>query len=247
MSAPPFPAGTELRPTVIRAVRPTTIEASVSARPTVLPRNIAPLVRQQPAPEPATAAAPRSIAQPSPGDVLRLDPALAAHVDQLIADAAANAYQRGLDEGRTHSAQQVAALEASISAGLGELRHLVVQHREHFGADVVDLAEAIATVVIDRTPHDGGRALLDRVADELDAITNGTAVVAVHPDDLATVAATVNDDDVSVVMDPRLQPGEVKIHTEWSTIERTRDAAWEIIRQTLTAPDDSPTAGPATT
>ncbi len=234
---------TELRPTVIRATTRTQTEASLSSRPTVLPRQLAPLVREEPLEAPPRPAAPRSITQSSPADVLRLDPALAAYVDQLIAEAAASGYQRGLDEGRSHSSQQMAALERSISAGLAEHRHLVVEHREQFGADVVDLAVAVATVVIDRTPHDGGRALLERVADELDAIPAGAAVVAVHPDDLSTVAAAVNDDDVSVVMDPRLQPGEMKIHTEWSTVERTREAAWDIIGQTLAAPDDSPSTG----
>jgi len=93
-------------------------------------------------------------------------------------------------------------------------------------------------VVLDRTPHDGGQAVLEAVRAELSNLTDTAITLSVHVDDMAVVAAGITRDGVEIAVDPKLQPGEVVISTQWSTIERTRSEAWTAIRAAL-ADDDA--------
>ena len=225
----------ELAPTVLRAVRqePTT---SPSNRATVLRAH---RVRRAPV-EPVDVVdeppigSPRAVGNAAPAEMLATDPALAAHVEQMNADAVRTAWQDGLEQGRAEQAARLQQLEQSLASAVDALRQLTVQHRDAFADDVVQLAETIATTVIDRTPHDGGAALLDRLRDELAETGPVPVAVKVHPDDVPVIAAATNTDLVTVEMDPRLQPGDLVVETEWSTVERTRAAAWELVRAAIT-------------
>ncbi|NOX30054.1 MAG: hypothetical protein GXP35_08415 [Actinobacteria bacterium] len=175
----------------------------------------------------------RSVAQPSPETVLRLDPELAAHVQSLVTTAADNAYASGVIDGRTFATERIEALTRAIDISTEQVRSLTVDHRGAFTDEVATLAESIATVVVDRTPHDGGQAVLQAVRAELSNLADTAVTLSVHVDDMAMVAAGITRDDVEIAVDPKLQPGEVVISTQWSTIERTRSAAWSAIRAAL--------------
>lgn len=179
--------------------------------------------------------APRSIGSSSPADLLDLDPALAAYVAELVETAARDGHRSGLELGRAEANARLGALEQAMTRTVDAVRTLTSGHRDEFTDDVVELAESIATVVIDRTPHDGGRQLLERLRAELDDHRDVPVEIAVHPDDLAIVAAAVASDQVTVEMDPTLQPGDMVVSTEWSSVERTRTAAWELVRSAISA------------
>ncbi len=225
---------TELAPTVLRAARqaPTT---SPDTRPTVLRagrfRPVA--IDTPPVAEDTPIGSPRAIGNSSPEELLAADPELAAHVRRAGEEAIRAAHRDGLEQGRAEQAARLQQLEQALANTVESLRQLTVQHRDVFADDVVSLAEAIATTVIDRTPHDGGAALLERLRDELAAQGPVPVTVKVHPDDVPVVAAASTNDLVSVEMDPRLVPGDLVVESEWSTVERTREAAWALVRAAI--------------
>lgn len=204
----------------------------VRSTPTVLraPAFDAPPFIVPPAEE---AASPRSVAQPSPEMVVDFDPELARWVADQIEHERDIAYADGRAAGRADAEAQIHALARGLQHAIDEVRDLTTTHRAHFTDEVMSLAEAIATAVLDRTPHDDGQALLDRICTELAATPSASAVVTVNPTDLSMVAAALTDDHVDVSVDASLGPGEAVISTEWSTVERTRSAAWAAIREAV--------------
>ncbi len=231
MSQPP--ATRHTRPTVVRAAPSNSI--NVSSHPTVL-RGTA--ISSLPSKDDPAIPRARSVAQPSPETVLRLDPDLAAHVQSLVTTAADDAYASGVVDGRTFATERIDTLTRAIDISTEQVRSLTVDHRGAFTDDVASLAESIAAVVLDRTPHDGGQAVLEAVRAEFSNLTDTAITLSVHVDDMAVVAAGITRDGVEIAVDPKLQPGEVVISTQWSTIERTRSEAWSAIRAAL-ADDDA--------
>jgi len=109
------------RPSVVRAAPSNSI--NVSSYPTVLRGTaISSLPSKD---EPATRRG-RSVAQPSPETVLRLDPGLAAHVQNLVTTAADDAYASGVADGRTFATERIDALTRAIDISTEQVRSLTV-------------------------------------------------------------------------------------------------------------------------
>lgn len=175
----------------------------------------------------------RAVTQPNPRELLELDETLRRHVTAEIERAKAEAEAEGYRRGRAETLASTDSLGAAISLATAELVDFSEAEKAAAVRSVIELAERVATVVMNRTPHDDGAAALKRIRTVLESLDDSPFTIAVHPDDLDTVAAGVNNNDVMVAPDPSLQPGEARIKGVWSYSELTQAAAWEAVREAL--------------
>ncbi len=223
-----------MTPVSSRVIRGNTKPSPPPARPSVLragseeswetPGSHLRSDRPQPGPNPG-----RAVGQLDPRETLALNPDLADWVGRQIAEA----YERGREEGRTMAADRVDQLGAAITMASSRVSEFTETERIAATNTVIELSERIATLVLGRTPHDGGEAVLARVRRVLEDHDDGPYTIEVNPDDLALVSAAITDDSVSVRPEPRLGPGEARVHGAWSHADLTRAAIWDAIRGSL--------------
>lgn len=132
------------------------------------------------------------------------------------------------------AAEHVAVLVAALRAAAVELREATVPVVAEAEAALVDAAFELATAVV-------GVALQDRLAAARAAVARvcvgatGTGIVPVvrlHPDDMASLHEAGLADDVQLVADPSLAPGDAigELPTGWldgrihSALDRAREA-----------------------
>ncbi|GEM_PF-1839717 len=171
----------------------------------------------------------RAVGQLDPRETLALNPELAEWVGRQIAEA----HERGRAEGRAMAADRVDQLGAAITMASARVSEFTDAERMAATNTVIELSERIATLILGRTPHDGGEAVLARVRRVLEDREDGPYTIEVNPDDLALVSAAITDDSVTVRPDPRLGPGEARVHGSWSHADLTRSTIWEAIRGSL--------------
>ncbi|MCP3934278.1 MAG: hypothetical protein GY708_02775 [Actinomycetia bacterium] len=176
---------------------------------------------------------PRTVTQPGLDEIVRLDPAVAAELDQRLEQAHALGYDRGFAEGHTRATERLDQLSQSIATASQAISELDDRSRREATATLLDLAISIASRVMDRTPHDGGEALVHRIKTELESLQAGPVTIEVHPDDVTTVASALPDEGIVVTADPTIQPGEAHIRGEWAMAEVTREAGWAAIRRII--------------
>lgn len=166
---------------------------------------------------------PCALAAPPPA----ADPFVRAQVDE----AAARAYERGRRDGEATARAGLEASTGRVEAAFARVcEELAALRRERAGADV-ELAAAISEVLLDREPHDGGRALLARLREALAELDGGPLSVRVHPDDAEVVrAALAVDGSVEVEAVEHLRPGEAVVDGRFASAELTRAAALDAVR-----------------
>lgn len=189
--------------------------------------------RGGPPSEPREHRAARAIAQPDPDALLQLDERLRSHVEAEIERAHRAGLAAGYEQGRSDAIATTESLAAAISLATTELVDYAAAEKAAAVNAVIELAERVATVVMNRTPHDGGRAALERIREVLEGLDDGPFTIAVHPDDLDAVGAALGDDRAMVAPDPSLRPGEARIRGVWSYAELTQAAAWDAVRTAL--------------
>lgn len=180
----------------------------------------------------------RSIAQPDPEELLSLDPTLRAYFDSAISCAREDAYREGHTEGRREALAGSSNVAAAIAEAADGISHFSRTERKLATEAVLELAERLATEIINRTPHDAGAATLRRIREVLEDLKDEPLAIAVNADDLDIISAGLNGAEVTVAVDPHLKPGEARIRGAWSYSDLTRDAAWEAIRTALANDDD---------
>jgi len=180
----------------------------------------------------------RSITQPNPEKLLELDSTLRAYFDNAIGSASDEAYGKGRAEGRREALVGSTAVAAAIGAAAGDVSHFSSKERAFATDAVLELAERIATEVMNRMPHDSGAAVLQRIRDVMEDINDEQFSIAVHADDLDIISAGLDGAKATVTVDPHLQQGEARIRGAWSYIDLTTAAAWEEIRTALSADHD---------
>ena len=148
-------------------------------------------------------------------------------------NAVASAREEGYAEGRADANASGHQIAAAIGLSTTELMDFSAADRRTAVNAVTELAERIATVIIGRTPHDDGAAVLARIRDVLMDLDDAPFTVAVHPGDLDIVSAGVNGDSVIIAVDPQLQPGEARIRGAWSYRDITHATVWDAIRTAL--------------
>jgi flagellar biosynthesis/type III secretory pathway protein FliH len=182
---------------------------------------------------PITHSATRSISQPDPVELMALDETLRSHVNRLVETARAKGIAAGYEQGRTEALERADALAAAVSLAATETIEFTSAERMVAVNSVIELAERVATTVMNRTPHDGGQAALRRIRDVLESLDDSPFTVAVHPDDLDLVTSGVSSISATVAPDPSLQPGEARIRGLWSYSDLTQAAAWNAVRTAL--------------
>jgi flagellar biosynthesis/type III secretory pathway protein FliH len=163
-------------------------------------------------------------------------------VRQLVEQATAEAYERGLRDGRDHgraeareaTAEQVSRLGASVVAALEATGQQVRAAGDELIESSFELAVAMAEAILGVEPHDGGTVIAARVRDALARMEDTTPVVVAHPDDVEVLSAALADQrDVTVAADPGLAPGEARIRGGWAKADLTRAAAFAAVRREL--------------
>lgn len=174
------------------------------------------------------------VSHPPVAQRLASDSELARHVEQLVAEA----FEAGRAEGRREGADEQAArlehLAQAVTLTVTDVEERIEEARQAAVGGMLDLAVAIAEVVIGRTPHDDGAAVLRRVEEALEHLDERPLTLMVSPVD-ETAARTAADaiEDLAVEVDGSLAPGEARLRGGWSSADLTHGAAWEAVRRQL--------------
>ncbi len=129
---------------------------------------------------------------------------------------------RGEAEAREAARVQVEQLGRSLATALEDARRCAGLDRDAMVTAAAELAIAVAAVVLDREPHDGGASLLDRVRATLDQVEDPAPVVRVSAVDVDVATVALGDlRAVEVELDPTLQAGEARIEGGWARADLT--------------------------
>ncbi|MEX1164358.1 MAG: FliH/SctL family protein [Nitriliruptor sp.] len=168
----------------------------------------------------------------------RFDPV----VRDLVAQARAEGYDEGLRTGLVRGEAealeatrlQVDQLSRSLTTAFEEARRCAGVERDAMVAAAAELAIAVAAVVLDREPHDGGTGLLERVRATLEQLEDPAPVVRVSAVDAEVVTVALADlRSVEVETDATLRPGEARIEGGWARADLTQAAAFTAVRRAL--------------
>ncbi|MCB0990038.1 MAG: hypothetical protein KDB16_03595 [Acidimicrobiales bacterium] len=182
---------------------------------------------------PQAPSGPRTVTQPGIDELSRLDPRFAAQLDERLDQARREGYDRGFAEGMTRASDRIESLSNSISSSATALANLDDRSRRQATEALIDLAIEIATRVMDRTPHDGGQALANRLQLELESLPSGPVTIDANPEDIALLAKALPGGAIVVAADPTLKPGEAKLRGEWVMADMTREAGWKAVRRII--------------
>lgn len=154
---------------------------------------------------------------------------------RLIENAADEAYERGLREGRRRGIAELHlaadGLRTAVGVGAGEIRRA---HADN-AAEVVDLAIEIARFVIGAAPPLDGVVLRQRIAEALTALDGRNLTVAVSAHDRDAIAQSLAGSvGLEVTTDPDLAPGEARLSGPWGSADLTREIALDAARSALT-------------
>lgn len=168
----------------------------------------------------------------------QLDPV----VRGLVERAAAEAYDRGLGQGRAQGvaeadgdrARHVQSLSAAVSSAVESAAREVADASDEVLTALLELAVSIAETVIGHEPHDRGVAISERLRQTIASLDDRTLVIRVNPTDLEPVSAALGDlETVTVEGDPSVGPGEARATGAWAEIDLTRVGALSTIRREL--------------
>jgi flagellar biosynthesis/type III secretory pathway protein FliH len=122
-----------------------------------------------------------------------LDPATAAVLEQAVADAERRAFAAGERAGREAAVEAATRAAAAVGQALDVLHAEVIAQRAATCAADLDLAVALASEVLGRSPADDAVAVLDRVRDAVAMLDDDPLEVRLHPEDHAALAAVRRD------------------------------------------------------
>ena len=155
-------------------------------------------------------------------------------VKHLIEEAADEAFERGLREGRQRGIAEVQLAADHLRMGLAaSVDEISAMHAEA-ASGALDIGMEIARFVTGSTPHDGGEALRERIGEVLAEMRERPIVVSVSGHDVDGVAeALVSTAGAEVVVDASLGEGEARIAGPWGAADITREVAFEAARRAL--------------
>ncbi len=153
-----------------------------------------------------------------------LDPATSAVVDQVVAAARAEAYAQGEAAGRAAAVAELGVVNEGIEASLQALHSALHEQRAETTAASLQLAEAVATAVLDRTPPAEATEIAARVREAISHLDPDELRVAVHPEDHALLAVDGLPQGAEWIADPSLARGEARIAGPYGGAELTRAA-----------------------
>lgn len=146
-------------------------------------------------------------------------------------EVAAEAYRRGMEEGRSLATDQFIsaadALRSAVAEERTRLRAEFDRQRDVLLATAVRLAE----FVVGHAGHDGGAALRTRIDAALQTIDDTHLSIAVHPADLELLERMIPD--ITLSPDSTLRPGEARVVGEWSQTDLTFAAALAALQEAV--------------
>ena len=174
------------------------------------------------------------VARPVAGAQLVLDPV----AQQAVARAAADGFERGRAEGRAEAAADAARVLAGLRVPVETLLGEIAATRAAGVQADVELALAIAEVVVGTLPPPPAHELAARVAAAVEQLDDAGLTLHLHPDDhdaVVSVLPAVTDPTVSLTAtpDPTVAPGEAHLRGRWARAELTRQAAMAAVREAL--------------
>ena len=152
--------------------------------------------------------------------------------EAMIEQAAAKAYERGLQEGRRRGLAELQlgtdSIRAALASSLTEARRI----HETNAAETLEAAVRIAEFVLGHAAHDEGVAVAARINEAMADLDGGPFTIAVSPTDVeSATAAMAAEAGASVVADPALTRGEARIRGSWGTAELTHQVALDAARR----------------
>lgn len=168
----------------------------------------------------------------------QLDPV----VRELLAQATAKAYERGLREGRAQGAVEAEAdivdrldrFGSGITAAVDDVARTARAACDDTVEAAFELATTMAGAILDHEPHDGGAVVADRIREALALLDDDAPVVHVSAaDGQLVMSALAGARGVTVEVDADLAPGEARIRGGWADADLTRTAAFDAIRRSL--------------
>ncbi len=152
-----------------------------------------------------------------------LDPPTARLVEQAAADARRQGRREGERTGRAAAEQAAKGLLDAVRSIQAEL----ADQRAEAVRATAELAQLLATAVLDATPPPDALALLDRVRDTIAALDDDHLEVRLSRDDHAMLTADESvfaGQRLTLVPDRTLTPGEARIVGTFGGAELTRAA-----------------------
>lgn len=177
------------------------------------------------------------------GPARRLDapaPVLDQATRQLLARAEADAYGRGRADGdrEAREAADRAGQQAvaAVTTAVEQVRRAVTAAGTARADAVVELGRRLAEAILDRELQAGGAALVDRVHAAAAALDHGPFTVHVSAVDEAVLDGHADGlpAGTTVVVDPRLRPGEARITGPWSGADLTLTAMLDALTEEAT-------------
>lgn len=159
---------------------------------------------------------------------------VAPETEAMIEQAAAQAYEQGLQEGRRRGLAElqlgVDNLRAALTASLEQARRI----HETNAAATLDAAIHIAEFVLGHAAHDEGVAITARIGEAMAELDGGPFTISVSPSDVESVtAAMAVEAGAEVIADPALAGGEARIGGPWGTAELTHQIALDAARRSF--------------
>jgi flagellar biosynthesis/type III secretory pathway protein FliH len=155
---------------------------------------------------------------------------LQAELDQALREA----HEAGRRLGHHQAAETVARVEQAVTQACEFAVLASAQERIETVDALLDVAEVTADTVIGRTPHDGGRNLLERLRAELIEVPDESVRVEINADDHTFISEGLTTLGAHhVVVSPEMAPGETRIVGAWRRVELTRAAMVQQLRAAL--------------
>ncbi len=144
------------------------------------------------------------------------------------------AFEEGRHAGRAEAAESVRELALAVNQAVDRAVAELHQIRSDAVSQWVDAAIEIAEFLIDSVPEQAAQALLGRIQDALNQITDAPLEIHIGATDLELVDQVFGTrSDISVIVDAGLRPGEAHISGSAASADITRATALAAVRRAL--------------
>ncbi len=153
----------------------------------------------------------------------------------MVEEARRLGFRAGRDEGYAAGVADSVASETILAAAVERGLAAVAEAQREVVAGSIDLALVIAEFILGRAVHDGGAALASHVAAAISSLDDTDLEITVHADDHGIVERTPSLSGARILVDQThtLEPGEARIRGRWSSVDLTRTAAFDVVREVL--------------
>ncbi|MCU1365068.1 MAG: hypothetical protein JWL72_1221 [Ilumatobacteraceae bacterium] len=143
-------------------------------------------------------------------------------------------YARGSTAGRDSGRLDLLIIEGHVDRCMAA----VAEAADAMSRRVLEVAELFVTTTLRHVPEARTAGLLVRLGEVLASFDPGTITLTVHPDDAEIAADCIarrppNGQNITVLSDRRLSPGEFRLNSDWAQAEGTFDRYIAAAREAL--------------